>query len=314
MGKVVVFGSLNMDYIISVNDFPKPGETVLGNGYGVSPGGKGANQAIAARRAGAETIMLGAVGNDADAIRVKETLLTNKVDASYVREVTGVNTGAAFVFLAEDGENQIIVTPGANACFKPEKARLSKLVNCLRPDDVIVAQLEIPIDAVIEIGRMAKETGNMFVLNAAPGTKLPGELLESINLLIVNESELSTITGKTLTTFKEIKTACSNLCGENRNVVVTLGSNGCFVTTKQGAMHFEAIEVDVIDTTGAGDAFVGGLAAMLAEGKDLYQAVLFAVVAGGLTTTKKGAQNGIPTRSKVDAELHKLIKKGTLCL
>lgn len=306
---MIVFGSLNIDYNILVTNFPKPGETVLGKRYQKSPGGKGANQAIAASRFGAETLMFGKLGTESNSLIIKESLKKNGVNISCLGHTEDVDSGTAFIFLADDGENNITVIPGANGEFLLNAQSKKDIFNILKPGDIVVAQLEIPMESVMEIGKIANEKGNAFILNAAPASRLPAQLMESVNLLVVNESELATIMEREMATLEEIKESCMEICNKDRNVIATLGSKGCVVATHNGVKHIEAIQVDVVDTTGAGDAFVAGLAAMLAENKSLDYAVLFSIVAGGLTTTKVGAQTGIPSREDVLIVVDKILKE-----
>jgi ribokinase len=309
LGKVIVFGSINIDYNILINDFAKPGETVLGKTYLKNPGGKGANQAIAASRLGARTMIFGSTGQDADAQMILGNLNKNKVDTSHVQQLQHINTGTAFISLSNSGENSIIVIPGANGEFLVDDRMSDIITKLLKPGDIIVSQLEVPVDAVTKIGKIALQTGSFFLLNAAPATQLSDELMDLVNLLVVNELELSTIIDRDLTSLEEIENACRQLTNGKREIVVTVGSSGCFVGTNDGVRHFDALKVNAVDTTGAGDTFVGCLAAMLAEGKSLFSAVLYSIVASGLATTKIGAQSGVPTRQEVDLITRELLSK-----
>jgi ribokinase len=283
-GRVVVVGSANVDLAVDVSRPPKGGETVLGGRLRRSPGGKGANQAVAAALAGgADTTFVGALGEDeaADLILVSlggagvRTDLVDRADAP---------TGTAFITVAPDGENAIVVAPGANEHAKIGAAQAERIAEA----DVVLAQLEIPLD-VVAAAAAARKPGARMILNAAPSRKLPDSLWEVLDLLVVNEHEAADLAGEPEKLLKRVPA-----------VVVTLGGEGCVVLRRgHEPVRIPGIPVDVVDTTGAGDTFCGVLAAALARGEDLPEAAKRAAAAGALAVTRPGAQAAVPTEDEV---------------
>jgi ribokinase len=292
-GNVVVVGSANLDLVVQIDRHPHPGETVLGGDLRRHPGGKGANQAVAAAKAGgARTVFVGALGEDDAAQVLLASLGSAGVDTSVVQR-TGKPSGVALISVSRRGENSIIVAPGANHDVHVDDAARFELQNA----DVILAQLEIPIDVVLEAAQ-ARHAKARFILNAAPSRQLPREVWEQIDVLVVNEheavdvaSDLDPDAGRRNTS--ELGQA---LVERVPAVVITLGSGGCLVA-ERGAqpLLLPAPRVKAVDTTGAGDTFCGVLAAALASGQDLPQAVRLASAAGALAVTRRGAQESVPT-------------------
>ncbi|GHG26545.1 ribokinase [Deinococcus indicus] len=292
---ILVAGSANLDFITRVPHLPRPGETVLGPAFTTAPGGKGANQAVACARSGHPTRFFGALGDDPYAAPLRESLC-----ASGVQDTTltlDAPTGAAFITVADSGENVIAVASGANALLTPEH----------RPDftDVthLILQLELPLVTVQAYARSARERGVTVVLNAAPAptSPLPAELLANVDVLVVNEGELSTLTGAAHGGLSEQLHAAQAL-GPG-TVIVTLGGAGSVAVHGGQRIEVAAHPVTVRDTTGAGDTFVGVLTGALGEGLGLPQAMREASVAASLACTREGAQPSMPSRHELDRAL-----------
>lgn len=282
---VTVVGSINQDVAVSVPAIPSAGETVLGGALTITPGGKGANQAVAAARLGATVTMVGRVGNDAAGHAMLDNLSANGVDVSKVEYELDTPTGTALISVDERGENSIVVAPGANARLGPDS--LPGLSG-----KVLLLQLEIPFDTVVAA---ARDFSGTVILNPAPARPLPEELLEYVDVLVPNEGELAAITG-----IIEPVEAARSLVGP-RWVAITRGERGALLVDRDHAISIEAPPVEAVDTTGAGDAFCGALAAELARGMDVEAACATAVRAGAHAVTRLGAQSALPTRSDLDS-------------
>ena len=299
---VLVAGSLNVDFSVRVPHLPLLGETVLGSGYDLSPGGKGANQAVACARAGATVRMLGAVGRDAHGDLLKTSLRQNGVDLNWLQTVEA-STGVAFVSVTGDGENAIIVSEGANATLRPEH------LPSLRGVSHLIMPLEIPLDTVRAFAQAAHAAGVSVVLNASPAQPLDDHLLECIDLLIVNAGELSVLNeaGPAVGGSSEETVAQARHLQSRgpKTVIVTLGGSGCLAVTPSGEeLRLPAFEVEVRDTTGAGDTFTGVLVAHLARRKTLREALRVAGAAAALACTRAGAQTSMPD----DAEVQRFLQ------
>jgi ribokinase len=302
---VVVVGSINVDLLLTVDRHPRPGETLLGGGGTQSPGGKGANQAVAAARLGARTAMVGAVGSDAGAEVALRHLRAAGVDLGAVRTVPGP-TGLAVVTLAEDGENTIVVVPGANAHVTPDAVTTAAEV--VAGAAVCVLQAEIPLGSVALAARVAHDGGARVVLNVAPAAELPWDVLRLADPLVVNEHEAAILLGATdaPATVPDAgapdgdpvasgRAAAGALhAGGARSVVVTLGREGAVVVDAEGTHHVPARPVTAVDTTGAGDAFVGAIAAGLARGLSLVEATGHAARVAAASVQRFGAQDSYP--------------------
>ena len=272
---IAVIGSINLDIVANVKKFPVPGETVTNAVVNRFPGGKGANQALAAHRLGASVFMVGRVGNDPVADEALYTLREEGVDTSYCRPLDGYSTGLAMIVVNEPGENQIVVAPGANAAFDVLHLEIP-------PSDACIAQLEVPIETIL---KAARSSNNFFCLNAAPAKPVPHELLEYVDLLVVNEIEALAL-GEELDSYHGL-------------LASTFGANGA-VLSRNGQQIADAKppKVKVVDTTGAGDAFTAALTVALVSGLDPQTALEHACVVGALATTKMGAQSS-PTQAEV---------------
>ena len=289
--RIVIAGSANMDLVGLAARLPRPGETVLGDDFVMTPGGKGANQAIAAARAGGRAVFLGAIGSDAFGVTINARLTAAGVDTSGVRTSYG-SSGVAVIMVDRAGENSIVVAPGANSSFadltEPERRSIAEA-------DVLVCQLEIPVGTVTEAMRVARAAGTRTILNAAPARELPPELLADVDLLVVNEVEAQAITGR-----REIDLPA--LLAVVPRVVLTLSGAGSRYADRDGAdEQIPAYQVEVADTTAAGDAFTGALAVAWGEGRPLSEAVRWANAAGAVCVQQVGASNALPTREQIDA-------------
>ncbi|TCJ19679.1 ribokinase [Rubrobacter taiwanensis] len=299
MAEVFVAGSINQDFVLRVERRPQPGETVTGAELSTLPGGKGANQATAAARLGASVAMLGRVGEDSLGEAMLRNLREKGVDSSRVEAIPGISTGAAFITVTPDGENAIVVSPGANHRLMPED--VSAAAQDIRAARVLVAQMELPVETVARAAEVAASGGTRFVLNLAPMREVPDGLLEIPDPLVVNEHEAAFLLGTEVEPVEDAREAAGKLLELGpRSAVITLGAAGAVFAGGGKTGHFPAPEVEVVDTTGAGDAFVGALAVKLARGDALGDAVSYAVRAGSAAVTKPGAQGSLPTPEVVE--------------
>jgi ribokinase len=288
---VVVVGSVNLDLVVSGPRLPRPGETVLGASYGEYPGGKGLNQAVAAARAGARTSLCACVGDDEAGTRMRQAAADAGVDTSHLQLVSSVPTGRALIATStEQGQNLIVVAPGANSALSPDAA-----IQSVRDARVVLAQLEVPVATVTAAFRAARERGAVTILNPAPAGTATDELLSLSDFAVVNESEADALGG-----------ADGLLAAGARNVIVTLGERGATLfAAGQRAAFVGAFEVDVIDTTAAGDALCGAFAAALAQGAEPADALRLGSAAGALAATKAGAVPSLPARGEIEALLER---------
>ncbi len=295
---VTVVGSINQDMVARVPRLPGPGQTVLGHDLVMAPGGKGLNQAVAAARAGANTAFVGMVGDDSAGQHLLAVLDEEGVDTRGVATVEAL-TGRALISVADDGENHIVVVPGANAAVSV--AHVDRHHAPVERARVVLAQLEIPLVAVEAALSRARAAGVTTILNATPPLPLDASVLGLVDVLVVNEHEAAALAGGSVSSPTEASDAGRALresgCGV---VVVTLGSDGAVLVSEEGVVHRPAIPVEVIDTTAAGDAFAGTFAARLAAGADLADALRWAVAAGALAVTALGAAPSIPVRRDVE--------------
>jgi ribokinase len=287
---VVVVGSLNMDLVVTTSHIPAPGETVLGGSFTTMHGGKGANQAVAAARAGAAVIMVGRLGPDAFGDELRQGLLDERVDATHVGTCQHDPTGVALISVADDGENAIVVAPGANSMIRSVHINDAAEAGVFSKVAVMLAQLEVPVDVVSHAAQLAHEAGTIVIINPAPAKDLPDSMWSSVDIVIANETEIAQLGG------------IASLTQRVATVVATLGSEGIQVHHDGAVTSIESLEVDVVDTTGAGDAFCGYFAAELARGTDIINAAAMANVAAGLSVTKLGARTS-PTAAEVDEYL-----------
>jgi ribokinase len=288
--RIVVAGSANMDLVGIAPRLPAPGETVLGDDFLMMPGGKGANQAIAAARAGGDAVFLGAIGSDAFGVTLNARIRAAGVDTAHIRTSYGAS-GVAVIMVDRAGENSILVAPGANNTFTALTPVEEQII---AGGDVLLCQQEIPAATVTAACRAARAGGTRTILNAAPARELPADLLANVDLLVVNETEAQAITGGAM--------EMSALLALVPRVVLTLGSAGARYAERDGRdEQVAAFRVDATDTTAAGDAFTGALAVAWGEGRDLVDAVRWANAAGAACARKVGASNSLPSRAEIDA-------------
>jgi ribokinase len=305
--RVVVVGSLNADFVLRVPRAPRPGETVVGSSFAQFPGGKGANQAYAAARLGAEVTMIGQVGGDPFGGWLRDSLAAGGVDVSSVGVDPAAPTGVALISIDESGQNQIVIVPGANGSFTP--AALRPHEDRLRGAGVVLLQLEIPIDTVVRAAEQAREAGAVVILDPAPArADLPAALLAAADWVTPNETELAILDGRPGATLSrpEATAAARRLCARGaRNVVVKLGADGALVLADRGAREqlVPAFPVRAVDTTAAGDAFNAAFAVSLTEGRAPADAAAFAAAAAAVSVTRRGAQPSMPTREEALALL-----------
>jgi ribokinase len=297
---VFVAGSMNQDFVLSVERRPAPGETVTDARLATHNGGKGANQAAAAALLGASVAFLGRVGDDGFGGPLVRGLSEKGVDTGLVQEVPGSSTGAAFITVTPDGENAITVAPGANRRLTAQD--VDDASESIEGAQVLVAQMEIPPEVVLRAVEVAAGSGTRALVNLAPPFEVPRALLEKLDPLVVNEHEATFLLGERVEGVDGALDAAPRLLSLGpASVVVTLGEDGAVFSGSEAAKHLPAPRVEVVDTTGAGDAFVGALAARLAEDAPLEDAVAYAVRAGAAAVTEAGAQGALPTPETVDA-------------
>lgn len=307
-GTILVIGSINMDLYTRINHIPEGGETIMGSPIWTSPGGKGANQAAAAGRLGGQVRFVGCIGDDEHGLRLRQGLEDAGVDTTLLR-VTDSPSSVAMILLTPDGQNAIIVSPSSNQHVSPALADEAWHPGAPRTA-AVVCQLEIPLDTVIHASELAEAHGAQFVLNAAPAQELPPELLARCNPLIVNESEAAMLLGLEHIDNSGSPTSVVEglLALGPRSVVVTLGGDGVVVGDENGpAGSIRGHAVPVVDTTGAGDAFVAALTTRLVAGDDLMTAAHYANVVGALVVQSEGAQASYPSPDEVAEQLEKSI-------
>jgi ribokinase len=291
---IVLVGSLNMDLVVNVARHPTPGETVLGSDYRPYPGGKGANQAVAAQRAGGQVAMIGLVGDDDFGRQLRENLVANHVNDVHVGTWDGP-TGLAFITVDGQGQNMIVVSVGANAQLTPDHVPL----DILRGAVLVMLQLEVPLETVEHVIEGCAVMKVPVLLNPAPAQPLSDAILRRVHYLVLNETEAALLTGL----FDPPKALQRLLERGATVVIITLGERGLIWATRETSGSLPARKVKVVDTTGAGDAFCGALAARLADGVPLPEALQFANAAGALAVTRQGAQPSLPTLAEIETML-----------
>lgn len=294
---ILVVGSLNMDLVVSVPRHPRPGETLLGGAFHTFPGGKGANQAVAAARLGAPVGMIGRVGADKFGDALLATLQNDGVDTRWVQQDAQAASGVALITVSADGQNTIVVAAGANGRLSAQDVAAAE--EAFMDAGAVVLQLEIPLPAVEAAARLGRKHGAVVVLNPAPAQPLSAELLALADYLVPNQSELELLSGET-----DLERGIRTLLERGvRNLVVTLGERGARWASAAGSVEVPAFAVRAVDTVAAGDAFVGAFAAALAEGRPVSEALLRGNAAGALSVTRAGAQPSLPTRAELEAFL-----------
>jgi len=297
--RIVVVGSSNTDMVIKTPSIPRPGETVLGGEFFIAAGGKGANQAVAAARAGGDVFFIARVGDDLFGKQAVDGFIRDGIHVEHIARDKDAPSGVALIFVAPDGENSIAVAPGANSRLAADDIRRASQV--IASANALLLQLETPLEAVAEAAAIASSAGVPVILNPAPAQPLSDELLSRITYLTPNETEAELLTKITIVKKTDLDRAADFLLSKGvQAVLITLGPKGVYSVTPEKRQMVPAFRVQAVDTTGAGDAFNGALAVALAEGRPLLDAVRFACAAAALATTKMGAQPSLPYRHEID--------------
>jgi ribokinase len=297
MEKILVVGSSNTDLITTVKNFPTAGETIVGKSYLQVMGGKGANQAVAAHKLGGDIKFITCLGKDANGQNAMKYYNEMGLDISSSLIVDGVSSGTAIILVDENGENCIVITPGANNELTPEYIR--KVENDIAACDMVVLQMEVPYNTVKTVCEIAHKNHKKLMLNVAPACQLDTDIMQQIDILLVNETEAETISGEKIADIGEETIVDKLLELGAKTVVLTLGKNGCMLKNSREFYTVPAFRVKALDTTAAGDTFCGALAAELGRGHDWEEALMFATAASAICVTRMGAQPSIPTEKEV---------------
>ncbi len=299
MRKIVVIGSSNMDMVVSTPHLPLPGETILGGNFFMNYGGKGANQAVAVKRLGGKLIFMSKLGSDLFAKQTISNLEKEGINTNYIITTEKAPSGVALISVDECGENSIVVASGANMLLDEKDA--NKVIDQIAEDDILLVQLEIPISTVEYVIRKAYQKGAKVVLNPAPAQIIPEHLFPCIYLITPNVVEAAMLTKETIEEAQNIERICAERLIDLgvKNVIVTMGSKGCFVNEDRKTYYIDAFKVIPVDTTAAGDTFNGTLAVALSEGMSLKESVILASKASSIAVTRVGAQSSIPYRNEL---------------
>jgi len=298
MKRIVVFGSINADLEISTKYFPEKGETIKGYGFNITFGGKGANQAVAASRLGAQVDFLGCVGADPFGEKCLKNLKNENINIRYVRKIEGVNTSIALIIKANK-DNRIILDSTTNELLKVDDLN-NYILNNIVSDSIFITQLEGDINETFKAIELAKKNKMITIFNPAPAYKIPTHLYSSIDYLIVNQTEANILSDIYPLTINDAKAIYAKLKELGlKNLIITLGALGSIVINEEILQKFDSLDVDVVDTVGAGDAYIGAFAYCLSNGKDLISACKYANIVAALSVTKSGAQGGMPTSIEV---------------
>jgi ribokinase len=302
--KIVIVGSINTDMIVKVPRIPKPGETILGGKFSTAAGGKGANQAVAATRAGGNVTFIARVGNDMFGKQALEDFESNNINAKYIKTDNAEPSGVALIFVAEKGENSIAVASGANARLSHRDVTEAEEV--IKSADILLMQLETPMESVKRAAKIAKEAGVKVILNPAPACPLDNTLLSTLYVITPNESEAELLTDISVTDFPSAEKAAFILLDRGVEVaIITMGIKGALIKTRELTKIIPGFKVNAVDSTAAGDVFNGSLVVAMAEGKTLEETVQFANAAAALSVTKLGAQPSAPKRVEIERMLLK---------
>jgi ribokinase len=306
--RIAVVGSANVDMTTFADHFPKPGETIFGQKFDLGFGGKGANQAVAAKLCGSEVFMVARVGDDLFGPSTIKNFENLGIDATHVRQVAGVSSGVAPIFVEPSGQNRIIVVKGANELLKP--ADVDAAAEVLKKADCIVLQFEIPLETVYYVIKFASKNKIRCILNPAPAQAVDVKALANLDYFVPNEHEAESISGMQVRNVEDAKKCAAKLLeGGIRRVIITLGANGSLLAGRDGMTHVPAFPVQSVDSTGAGDAFIGSFATFLGEGLPEQDAVKQANLYAGLSTTGIGTQKSFYDRARFDVEWNKAEKK-----
>lgn len=298
-GNLVVLGSINADHILNLETFPTPGETVTGNQYQVAFGGKGANQAVAAGRSGANIAFIACTGDDDTGERVRKQLASDNIDIAPVSVVAGESTGVALIFVNAEGENVIGIHAGANAALTTERVEAQR--GLIAGAEALLMQLESPVESVLAAAKIAHENHTSVVLNPAPARVLSDELLALVDIITPNETEAEKLTGIRVENDDDAARAALALHDKGiGTVIITLGSRGVWASVNGEGRRVPGFKVKAIDTIAAGDTFNGALVTALLEGKAMDDAIRFAHAAAAIAVTRKGAQPSVPWRKEID--------------
>ena len=297
MKNICVIGSLNMDLVVNVDTMPKPGQTIIGSNFKEVPGGKGANQAVAMARLNGNVSMIGKVGEDGFGQTLINSLKNDKVDTTYIQTSKGA-TGVALITVDKNAQNSIVVSPGAN--FEVKEDDIDNNIEAIKNSDIVVLQLETPLNTIKYALNKAKELNKYTILNPAPAVKLDDEIIKNVDLLTPNETELEIISGLSIETEEDIQKAAQIMIEKGvKELIVTLGSKGSLYINKEKSMFKKAYKVEAVDTTAAGDSYTGALAVALSQDKNIEDAMDFASKVGALSVLKEGAQSSLPTLEDV---------------
>lgn len=297
MKNICVIGSLNMDLVVNVDAMPKPGQTIIGSNFKEVPGGKGANQAVAMARLNGNVSMIGKVGEDGFGQTLINSLKNDKVDTTYIQTTKG-STGVALITVDKNAQNSIVVSPGAN--FEVKEEDIDNNIKAIENSDIVVLQLETPLNPIKYALNKAKELNKYTILNPAPAVKLDDEIIKNVDLLTPNETELEIISGVSIETEEDIQKAAQIMIEKGvKELIVTLGSKGSLYINKEKSMFKKAYKVEAVDTTAAGDSYTGALAVALSQDKGIEDAMDFASKVGALSVLKEGAQSSLPTLEDV---------------
>ena len=304
MKRIIVIGSSNTDMVIKTEKLPAPGETILGGKFLMNPGGKGANQAVAASRLGGKITFITKRGNDLFGNQAVGLLMREGVDIKYIVKDPDLPSGVALITVDSTGENSIVVAPGSNGNLLKED--IPSVIFDTGKFEILLLQLEIPIDTVEYSAVTASEHGIKVILNPAPARKLSDNLLKHTWLITPNETEAETITGVIITDIPSAERAAELIQERGaKNVIITLGEAGAFIKSENYTGLIPGIKVKPVDTTAAGDVFNGALAVAISEGSDLKDAVIFANKAASISVTRMGAQASAPYRNEINSQIHK---------
>ncbi|WP_417350144.1 ribokinase [Ferrimonas sp.] len=298
MAKLTVLGSINVDHLLQVTEFPRPGQTLEANNYQTVPGGKGANQAVAAARLGAQVAMVGCIGEDAIGEQMKLGFAQDGIDTGAIDRISGEATGMAMIYVNAQGENNIGIWPGANGALSVEQVRAHQGV--IEEAELLLIQLETPVESLVEAARLAKAAGTKVVLNPAPAKALPDALLTCVDIITPNETEAQQLTG--IAVDNDESAAMAAQCLHDKfgieMVIITLGKRGVWLSHRGRQQLVCGFKVDAVDTTAAGDTFNGGFVTALLEGQSVDDALRFGQAAAALSVTRLGAQSSIPSREE----------------
>jgi ribokinase len=299
--RIAVVGSANIDLTTFTEKFPKAGETIFGQKFDLGFGGKGANQAVASRLCGADVFVVARVGNDLFGPATIQNFKKLGIDATHVKQIDGVSSGVAPIFVEPNGQNRIWVVKGANDLLKP--ADVDAAADLLKTVDCMVLQFEIPLETVYYSVSFARKNGIRCIVNPAPAQPVDMNALAGLDYFVPNESEAETITGMPVRNVDEAKKCAEKLLsGGVKRVIITLGANGSLLASREGMEHIAAFSVKSVDSTGAGDAFIGSFAVFLGEGLPEREAVRKANLYAGLSTTGVGTQKSFYDRARYDAD------------